>query len=238
MKKITIKFLSISLALCALLLSSCDSDEKTTLNLHFHPKVGAEDFNFNQTYTINDTLPVQFTLAQFYTHGFSLSDDDGGSESIDNYFLVKAGHGTYEWGETSLLHAHELTFSVGVDATNNAQTEANFTARDAEDPLAIQDPKMHWNWNSGYIFAKIEGLVDVDGDGTPETPFAYHIGRNEMLRNLTLMTHQELTKSTEEIMIKVDYANLFKDIDLKNNTTVHGMSATMMDNLKDAFSVM
>lgn len=221
-----------------LFFTACDNGEDISkVTLHFHPSVGTEDFAFNQTYTINDTLEVQFTLAQFYTHGFNLLNEGGEViESFpDKYFLVKAGQMMYDLGDVPTGKAQTLQFNIGVDSITNGQTTEAFTSRPEGDPLAQQSPSMHWNWNSGYIFAKFEGLYDSNGDNVPDAPFTYHIGRNSMLRQSTVMPMQDLTNAEEEIMIHMDFASLFNGIDLVANPVVHGMSATFMDNLRDGF---
>jgi len=180
--------------------TSCDSGEDglTELDFHFHPKVGSEDFSFSTVYDING-VATQFATAQFYVHGIELEYADGITKNIDDYLLVKAGQMTYTLGDVEEGTVNGIKFNVGVDTTNNGQTEENFTTRSSDDPLSIQDPKMHWNWNMGYIFVKLEGVFDNDGDGTPETGFEYHVGTNSMLRNVDLTTSKEVMGKSMEL---------------------------------------
>lgn len=221
-----------------LFFTSCDPEsEVTDLDFHFHPTVGSEDFAFNQNYDINGKATL-FSLAQFYIHGITLGYEDGTEKVIDNYYLVKAGGDHYELGEVPNGKVTSIKFNIGVDTVNNHQTEENFTSRASDDPLAIQSPVMHWSWNMGYIFAKVEGAFDSDGDGTPETGIEYHVGMDSMLRTVELTTDKEVTGNSMELMIGVDFSNIFKDIDLETTPVVHGMSGTFMNNLRDAFTMM
>lgn len=47
-----------------------------------------------------------------------------------------------------------ITFSVGVEQAYNHLDPASFPP---DDPLAPQNPEMHWGWVSGYRFAAVEG---------------------------------------------------------------------------------
>lgn len=219
-----------------LFFTACDSGEEVSdVTLHFHPSVGTEDFAFNQTYTLNDTLEVQFTLAQFYTHGFNFLNASGDViESFpDKYFLVKAGQMMYDLGTVPMGEVHSLQFNIGVDSVTNGQTTEAFTTRPEGDPLAQQTPAMHWNWNMGYIFVKFEGLYDSDGDDVPDAGFEYHLGMNPMLRQVTVMPMQDLTNAEEEIMIHMDIAKFFENIDLVETPIIHSMNATFLNNMQN-----
>ncbi|MGB0861892.1 MAG: MbnP family protein [Saprospiraceae bacterium] len=234
-----IKFSTVLLLTTTVLFfSSCDSDEdiSSSLDFHFHPKVGAEDFSFSKVFDING-VATQFATAQFYVHGIELELEDE-TKSFENHLLVKASQMVYSLGEVAKGTIKGIKFNVGVDSINNGQTEANFTSRTSDDPLSIQSPKMHWNWNMGYIFVKLEGMFDNDGDGTPDTPFEYHVGMNSMLRNIDLTANKAIMGDNMELMINVDYAQFFDGIDLKTNPTTHGMNAIFMDNIQSAFTVM
>jgi hypothetical protein len=198
--------------------------------------VGTEDFSFSKSFDINGVV-TQFATAQFYVHGIELEYENE-TKSIDDYLLVKAGQVTYSLGDVEEGKVTGIQFNVGVDSTNNGQTEENFTNRSSDDALSIQSPKMHWNWNMGYIFVKLEGTFDNDGDGTPETAFEYHVGMNSMLRDINLTTSKEVMGEEMELMINVDYAKFFDGIDLKANPMTHGMNADFMDNIQGAFTIM
>ena len=238
MKQLIKLSIALLLTTTVLFFSSCDSEDGlTALDFHFHPKVGAEDFEFSKTYDING-VATQFGTAQFYAHGIELEYEDGTTKNIDDHLLVKAGQMMYSLGDVEEGTIKGIKFNVGVDTVNNGQTEDNFTSRSSDDPLSIQSPTMHWNWNAGYIFVKLEGVFDNDGDGTPETGFEYHIGKNEMLRNIDLTTSKEVMGESMELMINVDYAKFLEGVDLKATPIIHGMSAPFMDNVQDAFTAM
>lgn len=236
MKKIALAGLVAAITL-PLLFTGCDKNETSSLMLHLHPKVGSEVFAFNQDYTINGTT-VQFTLAQFYLYGFTLQGADA-DQTIDKYYLVNAGQMMYDAGEINSGEFTGFTFNIGVDSVTNGQTEENFTSRPADDPLAQQDPAMHWNWNTGYIFAKLEGMIDTDGDNVVDAVWQRHIGKNEMHRmvNIAISTPIEVIGDTYSLNFDLDYGNFIKDEDLINTPFIHGMSPSMMDNMASSFNL-
>ncbi|WCL81407.1 hypothetical protein PPO43_15635 [Saprospira sp. CCB-QB6] len=242
---------SLAIAAFALVFSmgSCKKDEETAtdtdLSMHLHYKVGTEDFAYDQVYTI-DGVAVKFTLAQFYISGVNIMDDDNNMHSFEDlYILAKPSQMDYALGTIPASfgdHLHMLKFNIGVDSLTNSQTEADFTSRDANDPLAAQNPGMHWSWSSGYIFVKIEGEVDTDGDGTPDTAANWHIGTNNMLREVSLMAHQDMEGEEATIEVEFDLATVLTNTDLANDYSTHTMNnmplaTKVANNMATAFGV-
>jgi hypothetical protein len=93
------------------------------------------------------------------------------SHAASHTFSVKAPKGTYD----------TIQFMLGVDSFHNT----NGAQAGALDPLH----GMFWTWNSGYIFAKFEGLW-ARSSGI-DIPFAHHVGGfrpGEDAQRLVLLT--------------------------------------------------
>jgi hypothetical protein len=126
-----------------------------------------------------------------------------------------------------------FTMGLGVDSVQNAKKPKDYPS---SNPLS--DGGNYWDdWNS-YIFSKLEGLMDKDGDGRFETPFTIHTGGNSAFRvsNRYLIEFDEADKA--DLKLTVDVFNLLKNIDLftVNSTHQTGDLPTMlkfMDNLKN-----
>ncbi|MEZ4825922.1 MAG: MbnP family protein [Bacteroidia bacterium] len=208
------------------------------LTLHFHSMVGDEAFAYNTTYTVNG-VAMSFSTAQFYVSGVRVGGDGVFDTNEDKYLLVKADQSVYEVGEITTGHKHMLMFNVGVDSAAN---HADPTTYESTHPLAPQSPNMHWSWNSGYIFVRVEGLVDTDGNGTPDAEFLFHIGTDAKRTPIALTAHKEVAAVDETIHMEVDFAKLFTGIDLKTDRTTHTgdnptLAAKFVANLPDIFSV-
>ena len=244
MKRLTAFSLLIIFATTALLtLGSCGKDNLNgEVDLKIAFKVGNEDFKTGEIYTINGTA-VQFDVAKFYIGGIAFSADGTTSAFEDTYLLVSPDQSKYSVGQLDKDIYNKLEFFIGIDDATNSQSEEDFTTRSSSDPLAVQDPAMHWNWNTGYKFLRFDGTSDLDGNGTPEAPIAYHIGNipnNNLRTTLSFSLPEKI--SGNSIDIAVDVAQLFDGIDFTTQLDTHTandlpLAKKITDNYVKAFSV-
>lgn len=125
--------------------------------------LGTEYKNFfNESFT-----PTAF---KFYIHGIEFLNTDSNKVfrlPIDQYFLVDFSDSVSTEIKIAILpYGYDrLGFTVGVDSTHNvsgAQTGALDPAKG-----------MFWNWQTGYIFAKLEGTSPASSQAGK---FEFHIG--------------------------------------------------------------
>ncbi|MEM6344630.1 MAG: MbnP family protein [Bacteroidota bacterium] len=207
------------------------------LSLKLMPNVDGQNFTLGETYTINGTA-VRFDIFQFYVSQVGIGDMMD-MEMPETYLLVKADETDYELGQVTAGHKHMLAFNVGVDSATN---HADPTLYEASNVLAPQNPSMHWNWDAGYQFIKIEGQVDTDGDGAVDGLLEMHIGKDSNLRRFMVEAHQEA--DAEDFIITVDYdiAKFFTDVDLSTESVTHTgdgpeLASKVADNAITAFTV-
>lgn len=230
MKSIKNIFLTLGVAIIAL--SSCRKDpEPDNDNTGPEPTNGYVKLNinhisegnalqYNTDYTDDFGNVYQFTKVQYYLSGGALHD--GSSEdALGQYLLVDPGQSEYYFGAAAAGHYHDLMFSVGVDSAANHSDPASY---EAGHPLAFQSPSTHWNWNSGYIFVRLEGMVDTTGDGTTDGDFLFHLGMDNLRQDLMFTEHADITVGdTTTIQINADYDRFFDGIDLSNDNQTHTM---------------
>jgi len=239
-------FLFVSAGMIPLLFSSCKNDDDPIveddvhMEFEFNYVVDGEAYDTSKVYTINGTA-VQFSIANFYVGGITFLSEEGVPTEIeDKYLLVTPTAGMQEVGELKEGHYHMVRFYIGVDPVNNGQSEADFTNRDADDPLALQFPSMHWSWTSGYKFIRVDGKVDTDADGVPDEAMSFHLGNNDMLKTLEFVTHTDVEKGHGHMHFEFDLAKALEGIDLPQEhfTHVHDAPELAMkfrDNLANAF---
>ena len=111
-------------------------------------------------------------------------------------------------------------------------------------PLQIQNDTMHFNLNDGYIFLKLVGNVDRNGDGFPNEneSFDYRIGTNDLLRQLSFTTDQVLDQTNNSLRVALDVLALLENIDLLNiekidHQTQTAAAETIADNLFTSMSL-
>jgi len=226
---------------------SCDDDDtisktESDVSFAFDYSMGEEEFAYDQVFDLDGTK-VSFQAVQFYVGGIKLHPEEGDAVYVDGkYLLVKPNSGPQEIVTLEKKHYHMAEFFIGVDAEDNDQTEDDFDSRSDDDPLARQlDVPMHWNWNSGYIFVRVDAMVDLDGDDQPETPMEYHLGTNNFKRDISLLIHTDVEEDTQDITFNLDVATLFAGLDLSVNYSMHtgddpASAVVFANNIADAIT--
>jgi len=168
-----------SLLLVALL-ASCQKELKVdaagvhNIEIRFKPVVlyDTVDLKFDTvTYQNAFNEPFKVSAFKFYVHAFELSNTDSNKVSHagdQDYYLVDFADSNstiIKLNVTSYKY-NRIAFTMGVDSVLNvsgAQT-------------GVLDPAkgMFWEWNTGYIMAKLEGTSPVST--APAQNFKYHIG--------------------------------------------------------------
>lgn len=188
--------------------------------------VGTESFAMNTDFTDDHGNKYQFTRAHMYLSSPTYMDDNMNMISAPSeYAIVSPSVASYDFGTVPAdAHIHMMNISVGVDSVANASDPGTYATGH---PLSYQSPATHWNWNSGYIFIILEGVVDIDGNGTFDTgeTFALHVGTNNMLAvNNGLMAHfNAVGGQTHNIALDLDWGGLLTGIDLSIDNSTHTM---------------
>lgn len=193
-----------------------------TLAIEFDFKMGNLPFEINRIYTINGHKTA-FKELQFYISQIKLVRSDQTSIEVNNlYPLVKKTNTHIPIGTAFLETYEQLQFNVGVDPAANALITNYLT--DASHPLALQSPDtMHLSLNEGYIFLKMVGKVDRNGDGIPNEneSFDFRIGSNTLLQSIDLPIQKTLTESAEAIALEIDVAMLLDSVNLQIEKKTH-----------------
>jgi len=213
---------AISLAVSCSKDNNTDNDTDTaTIQFQYDFNVDGEPLEYGTTYTINGDV-VSFKAANFYIGGLELKQSNGNTLNFEDQYLLAGLQNTVAINnEIPVSSISSATFFIGVDSVNNAQSETDFTTRPTTDPLSIQDPSMHWNWNSGYRFLRVDGEVDTDGDGTVDTPIAYHLGSNPFLKPMQINKEIPITKGQNTIYFSFDLNKFFDGVIIKTELDTH-----------------
>ncbi len=224
--------------------SGCDStvDEQgsAAVTLSLVPVVDGTPLSgdLSTTYDLNGAT-VTFSTARMYLSEIALVRSDGSlvtfqgdeitvpakdpddndvTHSVsDRIVLAKhdLGERAYALGEAPSGMYTGIRYKVGIAGTTNRVDPSQVPA---EHPLAKQtDRNNHWSWNAGYMFIRMDGEVDTDGDGTPDEEWETHLGTPRVLMDVSLFREFELAGGQDaELSIVADYGSLLKDVDLTN----------------------
>lgn len=217
--------------------------ETPTVELTVKPVFGSEPLHADSVYTTVEGYDVKFLTLKFY---FS---------SVANGSTSFASAGLYDWQShasrfitatgTPSQFAN-LTANLGVGTPDN---NADPSAFPSTNPLNIAIANdMHWDWNPGYIFVKIEAKVDTIPDGIPvfNHTVVFHVGKNENLQTVafTDLNWTTISSSLSRTTLKVDLAKVLQNngqnIDLKTEYTCHtapgqeALALKIIENFKSA----
>ena len=226
-------------ALSLALLTGCDATEDTAmLTLNVDAMAGGAALQANQPFQVDGGVG-QLETARLYLSDITLLHEDGREVALtadpitvrarqedeseiqhtvtDRYVLVKgdAGSTTASLGEVPSGTYTGVRFMLGVDGLDNRIAVEDAPATH---PLAAQTPSMHWSWNSGYVFLRMDGLLDIDDDGTPDPAvgdpgsagsgqWRLHLGLTANARTIELAKDFEIDGGEmESLTLEVDFA--------------------------------
>ena len=242
------------LALAGMALTGCDSDgtssEPASVRLDVEAVVGGDAFVPGQPFAVNGTTG-ELDRAQLLISGITLFHEDGREIEIladtpvtvrardendveiqqtidERYVLVDldAGRAPAALGEVPAGRYTGARFLLGVDGLDNRIAPEDLPA---DHPLALAAAAtMHWNWNAGFVFLMMDGLLDIDGDGTvdastesPRDPasgqWRLHMGGSPNAQTVTLDQDFELTGGeTQDLHVQLDLARLVQGLDFSD----------------------
>lgn len=187
-----------------------------SLAVEFDFKLGNQPFEINRIYNINGHNTA-FKEFQFYVSGVQLIRPDQTTIDFETlYPLLKTGSPSFSLGKTYLETFERIKFNIGVDSTAN--TFIVDYLNNPNHPLQLQTPDtMHFNANEGYVFLKMVGKVDRNGDGIPNEneTFDFRIGSNALLQSIDLAINKTLSQAEEVIQVEIDIEALLDNVDLQ-----------------------
>lgn len=235
--------IALSAALLSTLIVGCKKDDNTvpaqnntavpetqTVSLNMNSYMGSLPLNDTSSFTTSSGINHTISTFRYYVSNIRLIKSDGSEQLIeDKYFLVSPSMSECNLGNVPTGDYQGLKFNVGIDSVKNHEDP---TVYPAGNPLAIQSPGMHWNWNSGYIFIMVEGTCDTTIANTDMLSLGQyskgmflHIGMDKNYKEVDLSTSSFSVSATAEasINIKADLDTFFNGIDLKTDNQTHTM---------------
>ncbi len=209
--------------------------DNTVLELNFRAEADGQPIWYfkDLAYPLGSTR-FRFSLLRFFLGDITLLGPNGDTTVLDihnvDFSLNQSDQATADLGETVRIRAAPvgtwtgIRFGIGVPGDLNRLTPADFPAGH---PLV--NPSEYWDaWNS-YIFAKVEGQADLDGDGDysdDNRSFLYHSGNQSQYVTLTFEQPLEIKAcQTTRLEFGLDVPHLFYNatdtLDMVNNTFNH-----------------
>ncbi|WP_020595868.1 MbnP family protein [Spirosoma panaciterrae] len=180
--RLLLLFILVSLGVGAFL--ACQNEvgtaETGSLTLRFDNVVGNQDLALG-TVTYQNAAGEPFTVTKFnyFVSNFRLIKADGTDYVLpqaNNYFLIQedkpASQSFTLTGIPGGMYTG-ISFLIGVDSLRSLADISQRTG--VLDPGLGTHEAMYWEWNSGYIFLKLEG-TSAAAPASQNNLFFYHIG--------------------------------------------------------------
>jgi hypothetical protein len=173
--------------------------------------------------SVNGEERVYFALADFTSLDDSIKAIKG--LDISNNILVRSNY-------------VGVGLSIGVDRVSNAKKPKDFPSSSP-----FSDAGYYWDDWKSYIFSKLEGLMDKDGDGKFETGFTIHTGGDEVYKTVDFSKNFTIKEGEiTTVNFELNLNKLLNGIDLTTVNSTHqtGDLPTMklfMGNFKEALTI-
>ncbi|NSL88886.1 hypothetical protein ECE50_018740 [Chitinophaga sp. Mgbs1] len=148
------------------------------MTLEFDNRAGSDDLILGaQVYTNAQGEKLTITKFAYYVSNFRFITANGNVYTVpqdSSYFLISEADKASAFHTLKNVPAGDyvqVKFMIGVDSTRSLMDISKRTG--ALDP-ATGASDMYWGWNSGYIFAKLEGSSPSSTDR--QKLFRYHVG--------------------------------------------------------------
>jgi hypothetical protein len=211
------------------------------VSIEFVNEMNGSALVFNKYYLTPNGDSLSVYGFAYYISNVVLTREDNGTHKVpESYFIVRhPAQRVMVLKNVPAARYKSVSFTLGVDSARNtsgAQTGGL-------DPVYAGD--MYWNWNSGYVFFKLEGTSPQSGD--PSRNVGFHIGGyggpNKAQRSFTLVFGSSSLFVSDGkqpgIVLRTELSESLKSpsvIDLKTNYSQLGEgpgAKTIADNYAD-----
>ncbi len=207
------KYLS-SLILISVLLSSagCKKESMTNdlISIRAKATYGGQPLVFFQPVDYPQGFKIKIETVDFMIKGFNLSGAVDNINTNDSVFVIKfsdtnlnaigATNGIIKSFAVNKGSYSLLNFGIGVDSLTNKKNPSNFPSSSI-----LSDSYYYWDAWKSFVFMKVEGSYDADGDGIYEGGFAYHTGTSNLFKLFNLPVNLTAKPgSTNEIVLNFD----------------------------------
>lgn len=170
-----------------------DSDNQPKLTVNFKADYASDPLlMFDRVYDYEDALKLKFQLFQFYISNLRLikENESGGTEEVpvlevdlisfaDVYTDAEAAAGITSAPISIPAGTYSgLKLGIGLTPELNSTQPKDYKSGH---PLS----ENYWDDANSYIYFKVEGLTDLDGDGELANKLTFHVGSEVNYREMS-----------------------------------------------------
>jgi hypothetical protein len=217
------------------------------VKINFHTRINGSNLQYNSNYNVNGTN-INVSYLAYYITNIRFVDNSNTETALDTVLLVKASQPGSVTIELATGNYTALKFNVGI--ADSSVNHGDPSVYPAGHPLALQNPSRHWSWATGYIFLRLDGLVDTSTNQSAGTHEAmrFHLGTLPLVRSVNLSlnnyaidgSHDQHNEYEANVVFNVE--DFFNGINLKQNyfTMTMGnmpLATSAANNLPNSFEV-
>lgn len=217
------------------------------LVLKTNATMAGKDLTLNKYYALNSNDSIKIETFKFYISNVKLKNKTTGVwfSVPESYFLFDQSNASSQLNAFALNNIpvgeySEISFYTGVDSlTNSTEVIAN--------KIAALSPAndMIWEWNTGYIFYKLEGFYKNVNQTTNKGILSYQLGSNATLSKQTLVLPASIQIQDDAINVvalHADVAKLFTgantiDVNTTNNVIQTGDMGKLTQNYSNMYTI-
>lgn len=179
----------------------------------------------NTMYT-DDQRPVKIFSPQLYISEVRFIDANGDTIHENDVLFISAENNSIKLKDVPKGSYEQIIFTLGLPLhINKAVRPIDF---ELDHPLGPKSPNMWWNWDDGYIFARIEGRTNQQTPplDTLADNFSWHLGFSEnAIENiaLDLPAHDNWT-------LAFDIKHLFSKVRVPDELFTMNVRRAIIDN--------
>lgn len=227
-------------------ITKCETVAGPSLRMTVQPMFGGQVLYLDSTYLTAEGHKIQFTDLKFYMEDIR----NGNTQLIDAALFDYRERGTFLLEtEGDIADFSDLQANLGVDSSVNHDNPSAFANASMLNIANSND--MHWAWNPGYIFVKVEGKADTIPDATDlfNHNIVFHVGLDVNLQTLDYSNLNWVTINPDlsELQFVLDMATFLQgstqNIDVKTEFSSHSsagqeaLTLKVMENFKEALTL-
>lgn len=216
-----------------------------TVRIDVQPVFNGSELLLDSTYTTVEGHKVQFTDIKFY-----LEDVRNGAVQLTDAMLFDYdARGTLLYdGNGKAANFGSLSANLGVGANYNNSDPSAFPNDSWLNISKSND--MHWGWNPGYIFVKIEARADTiqDANDVFDHYVVMHAGLNENLQTISWsnLNWTSVGSNRHQVTLELNMSEFLQSglhtINLQSENSTHSapgqevLTTKVMENFKEALT--
>jgi hypothetical protein len=197
---------------------SCKEDpiivETAKLEIKINAYYGDQPIEFGTQYEFQEQSSITFDQFAFYISDVSIIADQAGTETelfeID-FVDFNESASTFVRTSTNIPLGTYSKMKIGI----GVNPELNLTIpSDYSNTHSLSQRDFYWDELNSYVFSKLTGELDTDGDQNLDRSFEIYSGTNELFQKVTIPIQLNLINNqTGNLTFGVDIKKLFEQLD-------------------------